>query len=231
MYILNEGATIMETPSKIKKMKNKIRMECILQTTGDINRNGRRYSRHVVENGISSVEEKIKKGMFLGELDHPIDRNPTRQVTVLYKEVSHRIIETGWDGNKLIGIVETLSTQNGKNLMGLAVEDKIPVGFSFRGMGDVQQINEGGRTINEVKGPIYVVTWDAVSNPSHEQATMIRITEDTSKIIQESFANIEYEEKNGMICTSEGICYIPNTFDMMVERKLVSVKEKVNKWI
>ena len=232
--LIVENELVRSIPKNIKKTRNgNLRMECVLQTVGDINRNRRRYSRELMVEGLDKIDERLKEGSFLGELDHPIDRNPIRQVSVLYKEASHRILECYWDKNKLVGIVENLRTPNGIILRNLA-EDGVPVGFSFRGMGDLRPMSEDGRSFNEVIGPIHVVTWDAVSYPSHAQAKMIRITES----VQEELYNTSRKMKrisstlhesagivecNGMICTLEGVCYLPNDFDKLVESKVITL--------
>jgi hypothetical protein len=165
---------VMSTPKKIRETtKKNLRFECVLQSTGVVNKNKRRYSKDVINEGLNKISDKIKEGSLIGELDHPIDKNPVRQITVLYKEASHRILEYGWNGNKLVGIVETLRTNNGEILKNL-IEDGVPVGFSFRGMGDLRPVNEGSGTIYDVVGPIHVVTWDAVSSPSHADAKVLK---------------------------------------------------------
>lgn len=235
--LIVENELVRSIPKNIRKMRNgNLRMECVLQTVGDINRNKRRYSRELMEEGLGKIQDRLNEGSFLGELDHPINRNPTRQVTVLYKAASHRILECGWDGNKLVGIVENLRTPNGIILRNLA-EDGVPIGFSFRGMGDLRPMNEGGRSFNDVIGPIHVVTWDAVSYPSHAAARMIKITEgveselfETSKKLRK-ISNVLHEatgivECNGMICTMEGVCYLPNDFDRLVEEKVATLVKK-----
>jgi len=210
LIVENEISRSIPRNSKVSKNGN-LRMECILQTVGDINRNKRRYSRTIMEEGLAKVDDRLREGSFLGELDHPIDRNPTRQVSVLYKEAAHRILECSWDGNKLVGILENLRTPNGIILRNLA-EDGVPIGFSFRGMGDLRQMHENGVVFNEVVGPIHIVTWDAVSYPSHTQAKMIKITENVkhkliessnkmkkiSKLLHETAGVVECD---GLICT------------------------------
>lgn len=235
--IIVENELVRNIPKKIKVSKNgNLRMECVLQTVGDINRNKRRYSRELMEEGVGKINERIKEGMFLGELDHPINRDATRQVTVLYKEASHRILDCGWEGNKLVGIVENLRTPNGIILRNLA-EDGVPVGFSFRGMGDLRPMHENGKSFNEVVGPIHVVTWDAVSYPSHAQAKMIRITEGVQIELNEMTTKKKkvsttlheaagVTECDGLVCTLEGVCYIPNDFDKLVEQKVISLVKK-----
>jgi hypothetical protein len=250
MYIMSESP-VLGTPVIQKKTKDKIRCEAVLQTAGDVNRNKRRYSKTLIEDGISKVRDRLKEGSFLGELDHPISDNPVRQMTVLYKEASHRILEMGWDGNKLIGVVESLKTPNGQIFKNLA-EEGIPVGFSFRGIGDLKSRIENGVKINEVVGPLHVTSWDAVSVPSHMEAKMIRITEGDIQAIQESACmmrnktsrskiaqlqeayNLIHDsdgivECGGMICTNEGICYLPNDFDKLVENHIIGLIKKFNK--
>jgi hypothetical protein len=233
-YIINESSNIRSVAKKVKKLKgDKIRMECVLQTVGDINRNRRRYSKELMESGMSKVADRIEEGSFLGELDHPITKDPGRQVTVLYTCASHRIMEYGWEGNRLVGVLETLRTPNGTILKNLA-EDGIPVGYSFRGMGDLRQIHESSGVVYDVIGPLHVVTWDAVSHPSHSQAKLIRITDPVERRLHETASNMMEEsiilhessgikEMNGLICTTEGVCYIPNDFDKMVQTRVAKL--------
>ncbi len=184
-----------------------------------------------MESGVSEVRPRILDGSFLGELDHPISKLPVRQLTVLYKQASHRILEIGWDGNKLFGVVETLRTPNGVILKNLA-EDGIPIGFSFRGMGDLKQVTTpDGSNGFEVIPPLHVVTWDSVSLPSHKEARIIKITESMNQILKNNMSKVlsecvEYKESSGTICTSEGVCYIPNDFDQLVENKVIKLKDK-----
>ena len=224
MYIISESSNVSGSIPKItKKSAEKIRFECCLQTVGDINRNRRRYMETVMKEGLGKVQQRINEGSFIGELDHPTEvNNPMRQVTVLYKEASHRIMECGWDGNKLIGVVETLRTPNGTILKNLA-EDGLPVGFSFRGMGDLRQVSENGQVVYNVESPLHVITWDSVSFPSHSQATLIKITENVMSVIQEA---VSFVEEDGRICTSDGYCYFPNDFDKLVNRRIVKLTEK-----
>ncbi len=246
MYIMSESP-VMSRPEITKKTRDKIRFEACLQTVGDVNRNKRRYSKDILEGGIAKIQERLDEGSFIGELDHPISTNPTRQVTVLYKEASHRIMEMGWDGDKLVGVVESLRSPNGKILRDLA-EDGLPIGFSFRGMGDLKPVQENGAQVFEVQGPIHCVTWDSVSYPSHASAKITKITESVMQGIQEAAAhgctpcqermnalNEAYGyvheaqgvvESDGLICTNEGVCYMPNEFDRLVEQRIVRLMDK-----
>jgi len=224
MYIISEAPSVRTIPKKLKSLKEgKIRLKVGLQTGDVINRNRRRYGKGLLESGVKSVGDRVKEGSFLGELDHPTDKaSASRQITVLYKEASHKFCEMGWEGNKLVSVIDTLRTPNGTILKNLA-EDGVPVGFSFRGMGDLKQINEGGKTFFDVQPPLHVITWDAVSYPSHEGARLIEITESVTKIIYETTG---ISESNGMICTEDGHCYFPNDFDTLVEKRIIKLVNK-----
>jgi len=229
MYFLIESPQMMNNPKIVKKNKEKIRMECCLQTLEDFNRNKRRYRKSDFSEGLKNIQDRIQEGGFVGELDHPTKVDDVkRQFTVLYSKSSHRILEIGIDGNKIMAIVETLRTPRGKILKNLS-EDGIPVGFSFRGAGEVNKIMEGGQYYFEVSGPLHIVTWDSVSYPSHKEAKVIKINETAISnirndcIVHESANIIEY---NGTICTEEGICYLPNDFDKLVEQRIIKLKNK-----
>ena len=221
MFIISESTGLRSIPKKLKNLKEgKIRMKVGLQTGDVINRNRRRYGKKLLEGGVESIYSRIKEGSFLGELDHPTDKNnPARQITVLYKESSHKFCDMGWEGNKLVAEIETLRTPNGEILKNLA-EDGVPIGFSFRGMGDLKQVSEGGQLFYDVQPPLHVITWDAVSYPSHEGARLIEITENVTKMIYESTG---ITEMNGLVCTKDGHCYFPNDFDKLVEKRVIKL--------
>ena len=242
MYIIQEDTEIRTVAQNIKKWKHKpyIQMECILQTAGDINRNRRTYSKETLQESIDKIMSRVRSKEFLGELDHPISKNPSRQLTVLYKEASHLIKDLGWNGNSLVGVLETLDTPNGRILKSLA-EQGVPVGFSYRGMGDLRPFLENGKQAFSVVGPLHTVTWDSVSFPSHATAKMTRISEGagsassykpfkssgvmkvTNEISKMIFESIDLSTvkstKSGYICTEDGVCYLPNEFDRLVEQR------------
>lgn len=231
MNIIVESPVIGHPMEIKKKSDDKVRFNAVLQTTGDINRNFRSYDKETLQESIDKIYDRIKGREFLGELDHPIDSNPSRQVTVSFKEVSHLILDMGWDGNKLIGVLETASTPNGYILNNLITKDKVPVGFSYRGMGDVKQISESsGRPVYKVVGPLTTITWDSVSFPSHKEAKITEITESVNRAIMESIdpMNITYES-NDYICLENGICVLPNTFDKLVEQRINNLRNRFRK--
>lgn len=231
MYNIQEGPSIVGIPKNIKetgtKTKPKIRFEACLQTAGDINRNKRKYSKGILEDGVGKINDRIHEGTLLGELDHPVTSDPKRQFTVLYKEVSHKINETYWDGNRLIGVLESLSTPNGKILRNLVAEDGVPIGFSLRAVGDLRTVHENGQMIKEVVGPLNIITWDSVSYPSHNKAKITKITEGAkTEVSNFIYEKTGVQEVNGMVITDDGMFFTPNDFDELVERKIVNLVDK-----
>ncbi len=202
-------------PEKVKKYTDgKVVFDAYLQEADIKNRNRRMYPRSVLDEGMNKIKEKIQKRSFLGELDHPISNDQVRQTTVLYKEVSHIIREWGWDGPFIRGIVETTPySPNGKTLSGLVL-DNVAVGFSLRGLADVQDM--GGH--QEVVAPLIVITYDSVSEPSHNTATI-------QEIRTENVVHILHESKHLIEC-SNGKCYLPNCFDQLIERKILNLAKR-----
>jgi len=208
-------AAVFSKPEKVKRfLDDKVVFETYLQEADAKNQNKRVYPKQVLEEALIKISDKIKRRSFLGELDHPISTNQIRQTTVMYKEVSHIIRETGWEGNLLRGVIETTPyTNNGKALSGLVL-DNVTVGFSLRGLADVQDSGQ----YQLVMSPLIMISYDAVSEPSNSKATI-------QEIRNESLIQVVSESKN-MICTSDGYCYLPNYFDELVESKIVKIQKR-----
>jgi hypothetical protein len=214
--LVRESA-IFAKPEKVKTyLSGKIVFEAYLQEADDQNQNKRVYSKGVLQNGMNRIQEKIDKRGFIGELDHPITEDQTRQTTVLYKEGSHIIREWGWDGSLLKGVVETTPyTPNGKMLSGYVV-DKVPVGFSLRGLADL----EDHGTYQNVLDPLIVIAFDSVSEPSHTKATI-------QEIRNESVVRIIKESKQ-MIHCNNGKCYLTDYFDQLIEQQILQLDKRYN---
>lgn len=218
--IINESV-VFNVPEKYKKYNDgKVVFEAILQSADTRNQNKRIYPRDVLEDGIRRVQQKIDDRRLVGELDHPISDNQVRSTTVEYKSVSHLIREVFWDGAYIKGVVETLPyTPCGKIMSGL-IADRIPVGFSLRGLADVN--DEGG--YQKVVAPLVVITWDCVSEPSHQGSLVTCVREEG--LVREAKDNkvlkVLTEAKN-LITLSNGKSYTPNTLDMLVEQKIIQL--------
>ena len=208
-------AAVFARPEKVKKyIDGKVIFEAYLQEANTKNQNKRIYFQKVLDEAMNKINPKIQKRGFVGELDHPITEDQVRQTTVLYKEVSHIVREWGWDGNLIRGVVETTPySPNGKTMSGL-IMDRVPVGFSLRGLADV----EDRHTFQEVMSPLIIISYDCVSEPSHNTATI-------QEIRNEHVVHIIKESKQ-LICCSNGSCYLPNYFDELVERRILHLSKK-----
>lgn len=211
--ILSEAKIIKETPSRAV-------FRCPIQTFDEINQNGRMYPRLVLGEGMNGCEERMKRRAFYSELDHPFPTgnqqiDGIRQTTVSLKEVSHILRNYDWKGNMLIGEMETTSTPGGQILFGL-LQDKTGVGFSMRGLAELERLKDH----NVVKSPLTVISFDAVSMPSHKSAVV-----DFSEMKFES--EMLFESQSGLICAGER-CFLPDYFDKLVETKVI---EFFDRWV
>ena len=213
--IIIEGVVLQEA-ELLKKDINKAVFKMILQTYDEENQNHRVYPEKVLKEAIKNCEDAIKSRSMYCELDHPpVTGNSAtdgiRQTTVVLKESSHLLTDYEWSGNKLIGQMETLGTPNGRILLAL-LKEKTSVGMSMRGMAELEH---RGNT-KYVKDPLYIISFDAVSKPSHKAAT-IKITD---SIKFESMDMLT--ESCGLVCTPDGKCYLPEYLNILIERKIVT---------
>lgn len=210
--IFSEATMIKETPSKAI-------FRCPIQSVNEVNQNNRMYPSSVLEEGMGNCSSRMKRRAFYSELDHPLPTgnqqiDGVRQTTVALKEVSHIVREYEFNGNFLVGEMETTSTQNGNTLLGL-LKDRTGVGFSMRGMAELDRKAD----YNEVKSPLTIIAFDAVSMPSHKSAVV-------------DFNEMKFEshlitEKTGMVCIGDK-CFLPDYFDKLVEHKVITFFDR---WI
>jgi len=175
LSFVNE-VTAVQNPKVLKESKTlsgwKLKFEACLQTSDRRNNNNRIYPHKDLSEAVGRINPRVIKRAFVGELDHPTADDMKRQVIVLYKECAHVITKFWWSGNELMGHLESLTTPNGKILTEL-IKDDVPVGFSVRALGNMKKENN----IEVIGSPIYIITYDAVSDPSHQEATVRSINE------------------------------------------------------
>lgn len=201
----------------IKQGLGKAIFRCTVQTADDLNKNKRMYPHSVLSEAMITCKPRMKNRAFLSELDHPFPQgNQTfdqiRQTTVSLKEVSHLIRDYDWKGNHLVAEMETTSTPNGSILYGL-LQDKSGIGFSMRGLAELERMP----TYNLVKGPLTIIAFDSVSQPSH-QAAVVDFNEMT-------FESTMLTESCGSICLN-GRCFLPDYFDKLIETKTINFFQK-----
>jgi len=227
-YFLAESPIIQEIDIK-KHTPGKAIFRMAVQDADSKNRNNRIYPKRVLENAINDCMDIVRSRSFYGELDHPLpskdeEFNDVRQTTVLLKETSHIIRDFDWKGNVLYGEFETLSTNRGKDLLALIL-DKTSVGVSMRGLAELERKND----VSIVKDPLIIICYDMVSRPSHEAAVIdekqisfesLFNKRSKSGILYEDFLNVK-EKESGLICLSDGRCFLPDYFDKLIETKMI----------
>ena len=122
----------------------------------EVNRNGRTYSKAIIEREVKKFQKLIESREALGELNHPetIEINP--------REAAIMITDLHMDGNLAMGKAKVLHTPNGKLLESLLL-DGVRMGVSSRGTGN---LTEG----NMVADDYSLATIDAVYMPSAQVA-------------------------------------------------------------
>jgi hypothetical protein len=154
------------SPQQIAESQNsngKVIVSGVLQRAEAKNQNGRVYPKQILMREVKKYQEnQIKENRALGELDHP------ESSVINLRNVSHNVLSVEWKGNDVVGTVEILPTPSG-NILKELLKCGIRLGISSRGMGTVEEINEG--TV-EVQDDFELIGWDFVSNPSTHGAFM-----------------------------------------------------------
>jgi hypothetical protein len=142
------------------------------------NQNGRIYPKDILEREATKyMENFVKQRRAMGELDHP------ESSVVNLKNVSHNIVDMGWDGDDLVGTVEILPTPSGNILKDL-LKAGILLGISSRGLGSVKKDMREAADI--VQDDFDLIAFDFVSNPSTQGAFMYPAGKITESVNQSS---------------------------------------------
>lgn len=199
-FVINESAVT--SPASISnRSTDTVEFIAVLQEADRPNRNGRVYSKAVLEQALASpyVQERIRTKTFYCECNHPAEASVQRQMTIDQRNIACIIKEFWWEGNLLKGKVETCNTAIGRDMKGL-VEQGCRVAFSLRAQGNVHQDPATGLTI--VESPIQICTYDWVVNPSHDKAFLETICEDTYNSL--TYAK-RYQSKEMALCEAANI--------------------------
>lgn len=230
-YFLSEQTILQEADVVYEKPQKSV-FRMAVQSADDENKNRRIYPYSVLDEAIKNCMSPVRSRSFYGELDHPIpmgnsDFDEIRQTTVLLKEASHIITDFEWRGKILWAQFETLSNRHGKDVVAL-LRDRTRVGSSMRGLAELERKN--GKSI--VQSPLIIITYDLCSSPSHQIATV-----DEKNVTFESLVRMENkyvvnessgikEQDSGLICTSDGVCFLPDYFDKLVESNIIKFTKK-----
>ena len=137
-----------------KKDEKSLYIEGIFSTAEERNRNGRIYSKKILEREVDKLRENILNKSSLGELEHPASN------TITLERAAILIEDLVWEKNHVMGKAKVLSTPCGQIVKSL-IEDGARIGISSRGLGTV---NEKTNYVNE---DFNLICWDIVSQPSN----------------------------------------------------------------
>jgi hypothetical protein len=155
----------------------------VLQKWGVKNRNGRIYPEPILKQQTEEYQQLIKEGRAFGELDHP-------ETSIIQTDrISHRILETWWDGKTLMGKMEIIMSpafveQGIVCTMGDHAANLIRkggmIGVSSRGVGSLQDI--AGDAI--VQDDFELICWDIVTSPSTPGSWMFKNQEEAKPFME-----------------------------------------------
>lgn len=143
-------------------------IEGIFLQTEMVNRNGRKYSRNIMEKEVARYNKEIvEKNRAFGELGHP--SGPS----INLDRVSHIITELKQDGNNFIGKARITDTPMGHIARGI-MESGGQLGVSSRAMGSLKEENG----VMVVQSDLKISTAaDIVADPSAPDAFVHGIME------------------------------------------------------
>ena len=189
-YMIKDLAILQEARGVQDLGKGKVRFRAKLQELDTYSYNGKKYLTEPMKVGLRKNAPLLEQNGWVGEMDHPIEPCMQRMLAVEYKNSCHVFKEIYTEGNAVWGVMENTSTERGRDLYGLIVKDKIPVGFSIRALGEVRGSGQG----QEVYDDIEVITWDCVSTPSFSSSRLTEIVNTNhmeSYMLKNDIANLE----------------------------------------
>ena len=171
--------------------RNPFEFYAVLQKYDTPNRNGRTYSKRILEREADNYKKTIAKGLSTSELNHP------ESSLIDLDRVSHLITDIWWDKNVLMGKLKLL-TSPGFHERGIVstkgdqaanlMRQGVTLGISSRGVGSLKKVGER----NEVQDDFELICFDLVSSPSTPGAYLFLNPEDRSKYEE----NLEEEIKH-----------------------------------
>ncbi len=179
---------ILEQETEAVTGVNKVVFRARLQTAEEKNQNQRYYKKDICEEIVKLLRPKALSRSLFQEVDHPLvipssgddsSALKKRAITVEIKNSGSLIRDIYMVKNDIIGEIETLSGFRGPDIYNLVINDKANIGFSLRMFARV--INDPRQNMLMVERPLRPITYDIVSNPSHQTATILEfLPEDVS---------------------------------------------------
>lgn len=188
MKLITELNEEVELVTEETNGKKNYYIEGIFLQTEMVNRNGRKYSRNIMEREVARYNREIvEKNRAFGELGHP--SGPS----INLDRVSHIITELRQDGNNFIGKARITDTPMGHIARGI-MESGGQLGVSSRAMGSLKEENG----VMVVQSDLRISTAaDIVADPSAPDAFVHGIMEGVEWIfdpIKESWIQQKAED-------------------------------------
>jgi hypothetical protein len=140
------------------------------------NKNGRVYSKPIMQNEVNRyTEQYIKKNRAYGELGHP------DSPSINLDRVSHMIKELREDGDNYIGKAKIMDTPYGKIVKSL-IDEGANLGVSSRGLGSLKTGRDGVQLVQD--DFMLATAADIVADPSAPDAFVRGIMENADWILQ-----------------------------------------------
>jgi hypothetical protein len=210
----------------------KIIIEAVLQSTSK-NRNGRVYTKEVLQSIVEQLKPKAKKKSLFMELDHPfveaesMESKIRRASVVNIKTSVAALIDISLspDKNKILGKIQIFSDGDDSKKLQSMIKDGLTIGFSLRAVGSYDNNKtQMSRTKDKYVGKLKAITYDIVSDPSDYEAKVVEVINENTNIHQinsivNSLGNIEYSSliqennvtlKERVVCERGSDCSIDN---------------------
>ena len=157
--------------------------EVFLQKCGVQNRNGRIYPENILRSEVEKHQEVIKHGRAISELNHPDSS------IIDLERTSHKLDETWWDGNTLMGKLTLITSPAYENtgvtttpgdLAANLLRHGVQLGISSRGVGSLESV--GGQ--NMVQDDFELICFDLVSSPSTPGAYLFNQVDEAKPYVE-----------------------------------------------
>jgi hypothetical protein len=228
-YYIAEGASISSEPTILKTTKNIIKFEAIIQDCDTLNRNKRIYPRRVLEEGIKSprLVERFERGGLLSEFCHPKNGSDINRLSDIDLARSCSLIKSYKFEDKLLyGVIETISSPLGNTLKSLILENGYKPSFSLRAFGKLS--TQPGKQ-NVVDGPLNIITWDTVVQPSHSVSVMTKLIENENfNPLVEQIIPITEQQANDFLLENSDVMNILQSYIKDRQKKQTNIDSNGN---
>lgn len=194
--IITSSSNINESVSNLVRDSKSTYIECILQKSDVKNRNGRIYSRQILERELQKYIQLVKDRNSFGEVCHP-DRS---DISLRSQDLGLLVVDFWWKENTLWGVIELLTSIKYDNdgtigcqadYIADLLKKKCKLGISSRGLGSVRKQND----VLVVQSDFELIGWDLVSSPSTPDAYLYKsIDSDELKNVNESVVKRQLSE-------------------------------------